>query len=127
MMRLDTPMAAIDLQELRGCFFLWGAIGHAVGVLNAVLAGLFVHDVALDEQHLLDAREVDVRIERARCPDVSRFDTTVTAVGGGKRRRAALRKQQRDIGFERGLIVFDGEVVIGAVVDQVAGERVLRM
>ena len=66
-------------------------------------------------------------IERGRRPDATGFNAAVTVIertGGG---RAALCERKRDIGFERGLIVFDSEVVVSPVVDQVLGKRVLRV
>ena len=66
-------------------------------------------------------------IERGRRPDATVFDAAVTVIERTGGRRAALCEQQRDIGFERGLIVFDSEVVVSPVVDQVIGECVLRV
>lgn len=126
-MAFNAPVTAIDLQQLRGCFVCWTAVSDAVGEIDTVLTGFLVQGFAFDEEGLLHAGKAQVRVECGGGPDAAGFNTAVAAVGGGELWRTALCKDECDIGFEGRLIVFDGKVVIRAVVDQVLCECVLRV
>jgi hypothetical protein len=91
------------------------------------LAGFFVDGAPFDGKNLADMREVKIVVELGGGPDFSGLDAPV--VGRVVDRAVGLfsvLKHQRHILKQRGLIGFDGEVVVGlALGDQVVGEFTL--
>ena len=83
--------------------------------------------LALDNKGLTEVREVQVAIECGGGPDFANFDSAVIRrVGHDKIRERAVVKKERDVFKETGLVVFDGEVVVGVTLpDQVIGDMPL--
>ena len=72
-------------------------------------------------------REIQILIKRGTAPDAPRFDSAV--VGRchlDKIRFFPIIEEQGDIRLERGLIVFDGEVIMRPAPDHVGCEFALR-
>ena len=71
-----------------------------------MLAGFFLDRFTLDQEHLANVREVDVRIERRTAPNAARLDAPMLARRDlDEIRGIALLEQQPDIAFQRGLAV----------------------
>lgn len=91
-----------------------------------MLAGFFLERFTLDQEHLTDAGKVEVRIERRTAPNAPRLNATVF----GRReldeiKGSTLLEQQGNIAFQRGLIAFDGEVIVRLLCDQIGGQHAL--
>jgi hypothetical protein len=100
--------------------------GDAVDDVGGGRAGLLVDGRALNREDLADAGKVEVVVEAGGGPDRALFDA---AMGQGERLaevgRAAALEDQADILTQGRLVVFDGEDVMGVVVDEVFGELAL--
>lgn len=123
---LDGPVAAVEGEHDGGIGSLGRTAGDAVDDFRGASPGLFVEDVALDDEGLADTREIQVVVEFRRGPDGPALQATMdegvllSEVGF-----TSLGECHLDIGPQGGLIVFDGEQVVGVAVDDVARELAL--
>ncbi len=82
--------------------------------------------MAFDGKCLSNVGEVEVIIELGSDPDFSGFNPamlrglSIDEVG-----LLSISEEELDVRKERGLVSFDGEVVVGASLDQVMGEFAL--
>jgi len=90
-------------------------------------AALFFDPFPFDGECLADMGEVEVAVKRGCDPDLARLDASMVRgrvldeVG-----LFSLLEEKRDILKQRGLVGFDGEVVVGfAFFDQVVGQFTL--
>lgn len=101
-------------------------VGEAVDGVGRTLTGFFLDDVALNDEGVANARELEVVVEAGGGPDRALF---VAAMGQGGRLtkvgmtvtiedQAAIRQQGR-------LVVFDDDDVVSTMVKEVGGERAL--
>jgi len=89
-------------------------------------AGFLIDGLAFDDEGLTDMREVEVAVEFGGCPDAPGFDPAVVRRGElDEVGLLAIFEVQGDVLFEGGLVGFDGEVVMGAALDQVSGQLAL--
>lgn len=123
----DTPVATVGSQQLLRIGFCRQSAGDAIGDVTGGFAGFFLCGLALDNKGLTEVREVQVAIECGGGPDFANFDSAVIRrVGHDKIRERAVVKKERDVFKETGLVVFDGEVVMGVTLpDQVIGDMPL--
>ena len=70
-------MAAIGGQDTLWLGLFWRTAGHSQRALQGQLTGLFVHHLALDQEHLADMRKVEVGIDRGTTPDAAGFDAAM--------------------------------------------------
>jgi hypothetical protein len=90
------------------------------------LTGFFVDRLAFDGEGLCDVGEVEIGVERCRGPDFSGRDPAVIAVDGDGVGGWPVVEEQGEILQQRGLIGFDGNVVVGlSLRHQIVGERAL--
>jgi hypothetical protein len=89
-----------------------------------LFAAFFVRASAFDDKSLLDVRKVEKLVEFGGGPDLALFDAAVVGrVAKDEIGLAAVFEVQTDVVEQSGLVVFDGEVVVGAaLLDDVFGE-----
>ena len=122
----DAPMPAVDRQDALRRSLLCSATRDSQRNLTRVLAGFFLDAFPLDQKHLADVGEVEVRIERRTAPNTARLDAAMLA----RRDRdeisgIALLEQQPDIAFQRGLVTLDAEMIMRLLRNQVGGQCAL--
>jgi hypothetical protein len=120
-------MAAVDFEQALSIGLVWRTAGDAVSYVTGGFAGFFVNRDSFDGKGLADMREVEIVVEFGGGPDLTSFDAAVIGrVVFDEQRLFAIVKEQDQIIEERGLIGFDGEVVVGVTfTDQVVGYRAL--
>jgi len=120
----DAPMAAVYGQQAFGVGLFDRPAGDAQGDVARLFAAFFVDASALDDKSLFDVRKVEKIIEFGGGPDLSLFDAAVIRrVEKDEIGLAAVFEEQTDVFEQAGLVVFDGEVVVGvALLDDVFGE-----
>ena len=123
----DGPMAAVDFEQALGRGLLRRAASDPIGQLLGSFAGFFVDGDAFDGEGLADVREVEITVEFSGGPDLPSFNAAMIGrVVGDKARLFAIVEEQHEIIEERGLIGFDGEVIVSfAGIDQVIGDFTL--
>ena len=88
--------------------------GDAVGDFARRLAGLFVDGYPFDDEGLADVGKVEIAVECGGGPDLSRFDASMVGwVMHDEVGLFSVLKVYRDIVKQRGLVGFDGEVIVG--------------
>ena len=105
-----------------------GVAGHAIGGFGAGLAGRFVVPGAAEHEDLADAGEVGVVIEGGGGPDSALLDASVGEGGLFCEVRIAVRlggELEGDIEQQCGLVVLDGEEVMGVAFEEVGREGAL--
>jgi len=111
---LDAPVASVDGKELLGGCFVWFSAGDAVGDVVGDLAALLFNRFSLNQECLLDVREVEIGVEFGGGPDFTGFDPAmIRRIVSNEIRFLAVLEIELDILKECGLIAFDGEVVMG--------------
>ena len=102
-----------------------GVARHAIGGFDAGLAGRLVEPGAAEHEDLADAGEVDGVIEGGGGPDGALLDASVREGGRFCEVRFAVRhggELQGDIEPQCGLVVLDGEEVMGVAFEEVGRE-----
>ncbi len=85
-----------------------------------MFAAFFVRASAFDDKSLLDVRKVEKLVEFGGGPDLALFDAAVVGrVAKDEIGLAAVFEVQTDVVEQSGLVVFDGEVVVGATLSLV--------
>lgn len=122
----NTPVAAIDFQNLVGVGLVWRLTGDAVSPFAGNFSRLFVGSLPFDQKDLAKVGEVKIIIEFRRDPDLSNLDSAMAGIRASGRRFAAIFKAQTDIFEELRLVAFDGEVIMGVpVFDQMSSQCTL--
>ena len=123
----DGPMAAVDFEQATGVGLCGGAAGDAVGDIDRAFAAVFLDGFPFDGEGLAEMGEVEIAVELGGCPDLAGFDAPVVGrVVPEEVGLFSILKNQSHILKQRGLIGFDGEVVVGLTFgDQVVGEFAL--
>ena len=123
---LNAPVGAIE-GEHGGRRGAGGAVaGDAADRLGGGLGGLLHGDLTFDEEDLGEAGEVEIVVEAGGGPDCARLDASMGEVGRFLEvGHPARGEQQPDRVSEPGLIVFDGEDVVGVVLAQIGGQLAL--
>ena len=95
---------------------------------SLVTLPLFLVDgLPLDQKDLPDVRKVEAGIERVAAPDTPCLDPPMHVLRSfDEIRLFPILEQQRDVGLERRLIAFDGEVVMRPALHQIRGQFALR-
>ena len=123
---LDGPVAAVEGQHAGGVGAPRGMAGDAVDSFGCGLTGGLLDGGTRDHEDLANAGKVEEVVEAGGGPDRALFDA---AMGQGERLAevglAAALEDQADVFAQGRLVVFDGEDVVGVVVDQVFGELAL--
>lgn len=109
----NTPVAAIDSQDLVGIGLLGRLTGDATNDFTRDFPGFFLDCLPFDHEDLAKAGEVEIIIEFYRGPDLPDLDSAMAGIRAGGRRFAAIFKAETDIFEESRLVAFDGEVIIG--------------
>lgn len=117
----NTPVAAIDSQNLVGIGLVWRLTGDAINDFTRDFPGFFLDSLPFDHEDLAKAGEIEIIIEFRRCPDLSDLDSAMAGIRAGGRRFAAIFKIETDFFEESRLVAFDGKVIIGLpVFDQMS-------
>jgi hypothetical protein len=123
----DGPVATVDFEQALSIGLLGRSTGDAVGEIVGRFAGLFVDRDSFDGEGLADVGKVEIVVEVGGRPDIARFNASMVGrVMHDEVGLFSILKHQRHIVKQRGLIGFDGEVVVGlALIDQVVGKSAL--
>ena len=123
----DTPVAAVGGKNALRVGLLRASTGDAVGDFARVLTGFFIYGLPLDDKSLSNVRKVQIVVEFGCSPDFADFDPAVVRwVASDKIRLLPIFKVQGDILKKSGLVVLDGEVVMGfTLLDQILGDLAL--
>ena len=78
------------------------SVFYSKGEFAEVSAGLFVQDLALDQEDLPDAGEVEVRVERLGDPDGAGFDAPVSGARVGEVSGGSMLEVPLQVLEERG-------------------------
>lgn len=124
---LDTPVAAIDLKESLCVSLVGRSAGNSVDDFFGLFAGFLFDTVTFDDKGLSDVRKVQVVIELGGGPDFTRFNASMLGwIKSDVVWFLAVLEKERDVFEDRGLVSFDGEVIVAlAVFDDVFGELTL--
>jgi len=122
---LDGPMAAVEGQDVSSGGFR-GMTGHPVDGVDGGRAGLLIDRPTLDQTDLADAGKIEGVIEARGGPGKTLFDASMSQGGWlVEVGLSALLKDEADILAQRRMVVFDGEDVVGLVLEQRVGELAL--
>lgn len=91
----DTPVAAVELEQLLGGCLVWGLTGQAEDLLDAAFSTFLLGDVAFDAKDLADVGEVEIGVQCGGGADATDFQPTVIGIDrfspeGGNAPRAGL-------------------------------------
>ena len=123
----DAPVAAVGGKNALSVSLFRRSAGDAIGDFTRVFTTLFVCGFSLDDKCLSNMRKVQIVVEFRCGPDFADFDAAVIrSVVMDKVRILPVFKIKLDIPKKCGLVVFDGEVIMGFTVpDQIVGDLAL--
>ena len=111
----DTPVSAVGLEQALRVGLLGGSAGDAVSGVVRGFAAFLVDGVTFDEVGLRDVGEIEIVVEGSGSPDLTRLDASMIGwVNGEEVGCLPILEVAYEILMQRGLIAFDGEVIVGA-------------
>lgn len=113
----NAPVTAIGSEDAFWIGVVRGKACDAISDFTGVFAGLFVCCLPLDHKRLSHMREIEIVVELGGCPYFSDLDPAVIrGIALNKIRIFCILEMECDIFKEAGLVVFDGEVIMGVTI-----------
>ena len=119
---LDAPVATVDFEQTLRPGFVRRSARDAIGDLARAFAALLLHGVPFNNESLTHMGKVEVAVEFGGGPYLPDFDAPVIrGIILDEIRFLPVFEGEGDVLKERGLIPFNGEVVMGLTFDQIVG------
>jgi hypothetical protein len=121
------PVTAIGFENAFWVGLVRAMACDAISDFTGVFAGLFVCCLPLDHKRLSHMREVEIVVELGCCPYFSDlYAAMIRGIALNKMRIFCILEMKCDILEETGLVVFDGEVIMGVtILNQIACDLAL--